>query len=69
MIVLMYKWLKNAVFRRPPMNVARWGHAAAAMGGRIYVVGGCTDTNMAVCENPVRSSDFPYVCPEPVLAK
>jgi len=41
----------------PSLNVARWGHAAAAMGGKIFVVGGCPNsgTNMDVCEQPLGS--------------
>ena len=39
----------------PPLNVARWGHAMASMGGRIYAVGGCTGASLTKCEGPLGS--------------
>jgi hypothetical protein len=41
------------------LNVARWGHAAAAMAGRIYVVGGCaTSINYNQCDHPLGSVEL-----------
>eukprot|EP01047_Picozoa_sp_COSAG01_P022839 COSAG01_NODE_1371_length_10547_cov_22.320827_3_plen_179_part_00 len=42
----------------PELNVARWGHAAAAMGGMIYVVGGCsTSFSWNTCQHPLDSAE------------
>ena len=40
------------------LNVPRWGHAAATMGGMIYVVGGCDTTfSWTTCSHPLGSAE------------